>query len=203
MLTERKFGSNRASGSFCELSTRATASKAAAIRALTSVWASTRDMKASKCSGPMAYWKCSPVERPTEPWYFKEARAGKISAPILRNKIVLSFHLIFTELSDIISSLADDLTFRKTGQLSLQPRDVMKIRTLSFTFSLLVVLGGGIWFGWRWYSTPRFPEIPLSGADQALIEAIESAKQEVRQQPRSGGSWGKLAKVLAVNGYRE
>jgi tetratricopeptide (TPR) repeat protein len=79
----------------------------------------------------------------------------------------------------------------------------LTIRKLLIAASAIAILGGGGWFGWRWYSTPSIPDIPLTGADKPVVAVIEEAKQEVRKQPRSGAAWGKLGKVLAVNGYRE
>src|SRR5580692_436570 len=78
----------------------------------------------------------------------------------------------------------------------------MKLRKPLILTGIITILGAGAWFGWRWYSTPSLPDIPLTGADKPVVDAIEEAKKEVRHQPRSGATWGKLAKVLAVNGYR-
>jgi tetratricopeptide (TPR) repeat protein len=78
----------------------------------------------------------------------------------------------------------------------------MKLRKSLIATGIIALLGAGAWFGWRWYSTPSFPDIPLTGADKPVVDAIEEAKREVSKQPRSGATWGKLAKVLAVNGYR-
>src|SRR5260370_40365307 len=64
--------------------------------------------------------------------------------------------------------------------------------------AMLVVAG---WFGWRWYTTPVPPELPLERMDKAVAEVIETAFDDVRRDPRSGEAWGKLAAVTSVNGY--
>lgn len=83
------------------------------------------------------------------------------------------------------------------------PGYVMNVRRLLILSGLTAIVGAGSWFTWRWYSTPSLPEIPLSGANKPLVEAIEEAKQEVRLKPRLGATWGKLAKILVANGFRE
>jgi tetratricopeptide (TPR) repeat protein len=79
----------------------------------------------------------------------------------------------------------------------------MKLRRVLAGLILITALAGGLFFGWRWYTTPKLPHISLDGADKLTIEAVENARQEVDSQPRSGKSWGRLAMVLSVNGYLE
>ncbi|MBV9125493.1 MAG: tetratricopeptide repeat protein [Planctomycetes bacterium] len=60
---------------------------------------------------------------------------------------------------------------------------------------------GVVW----WKHRPAIPEPPtvnLSGDDPAVVEAIESAQQQVRQTSRSAAAWGKLGIVLLAHGFR-
>ncbi len=65
--------------------------------------------------------------------------------------------------------------------------------------ALALVLGAAAWFGWRWYTTPSLPDLPLEGADKGVAEVVEAARQDVRRQPRSGAAWGKLGMVLTAH----
>jgi tetratricopeptide (TPR) repeat protein len=59
------------------------------------------------------------------------------------------------------------------------------------------------WFGWRWWTTPVPPAISLAGADPAVREAIETARNEVKENPRSAAAWGQLGLVLRAHGYED
>lgn len=49
-----------------------------------------------------------------------------------------------------------------------------------------------------------FPALNLRGADKAVVEAIDSARQEVRRSPDSAGVWGRLAMILFIHdGFRD
>ena len=58
-------------------------------------------------------------------------------------------------------------------------------------------------FGYRWYTTPVPPQIHLDGVQDEVAQAVENALQNVREAPRSGAAWGKLAMVLHANGFDE
>jgi tetratricopeptide (TPR) repeat protein len=68
--------------------------------------------------------------------------------------------------------------------------------------ALLVLLaaaaGGGAWVWWRW-SAPVPPEIALEGCEPAVVRAVEAARQQVIQEPRSGQAWGHLGQVLLAH----
>ena len=76
-------------------------------------------------------------------------------------------------------------------------------RRLFVRWLLPVFLVLAAWFGWRWYTTPLPPELPLERMEKAVAEAVDKALQEVRRRPRSGEAWGQLAMVAAVNGFHE
>lgn len=67
--------------------------------------------------------------------------------------------------------------------------------------AVLVAVGG--FFVWRSRTAPELPAIDLNGADPALVAAIDAARREVSDDPRSGTAWGNLGSVLAANGYTE
>src|SRR5438067_2472062 len=45
---------------------------------------------------------------------------------------------------------------------------------------------------------PKPPAVDLTGADPAVVEAIEAAAAAVRAAPRSGNVWGRLGMLLAT-----
>jgi tetratricopeptide (TPR) repeat protein len=70
---------------------------------------------------------------------------------------------------------------------------------------LLVLALGGIGAGWWWFRihTPPIPSVPTEGADPAFVELVEKALADVRKQPRSAETWGRLGKILIANGQDE
>jgi superkiller protein 3 len=74
---------------------------------------------------------------------------------------------------------------------------------------LAVVLGAGAvagalgWFFLRPERPPEPPVLDLNGVEPAVATALESARDAVKQRPRSGAAWGLLAKALLANGYDE
>lgn len=67
----------------------------------------------------------------------------------------------------------------------------------------VLLVAAGLWWGWRWYTRPTPPEVPLDGADPEVAAVIRSAQQEVRRQPRSASSWGRLGMALMANKFEE
>jgi tetratricopeptide (TPR) repeat protein len=65
--------------------------------------------------------------------------------------------------------------------------------------ALVVLVGVGSWWGWRRFTRPEVPDIPLDGADPAIAAAVREAQEEVRQRPRSAEAWGRLGMVLCAN----
>jgi Flp pilus assembly protein TadD len=57
------------------------------------------------------------------------------------------------------------------------------------------------WYGWRWYTTPQPPEVPLDNVEPAVVKAIQAARQQVIHEPRSGAAWGELGMVLEVHRF--
>lgn len=69
--------------------------------------------------------------------------------------------------------------------------------------ALAVLLAGGLWWGWRWYTRPMPPEVPLEGADPEVAAVIRRAQDDVRRQPRSADAWGRLGMTLMANRFGE
>jgi tetratricopeptide (TPR) repeat protein len=65
----------------------------------------------------------------------------------------------------------------------------------------LVLLAGAGWYGWRWYTTPEIPAIPLDNVEAAVVKAIQTARAQVLQEPRSAATWGELGMVLEANSF--
>jgi tetratricopeptide (TPR) repeat protein len=61
----------------------------------------------------------------------------------------------------------------------------------------------GLWYGWRWYTTPVPPELPGGVTDPAVIEVVEEARREVLRHPRSAEAWGDLGMVLRAHEFRD
>src|SRR5207244_2037808 len=64
---------------------------------------------------------------------------------------------------------------------------------------LLLLLAGV----YRWYSgsVPKPPEVDTSGREPEIVAAIEAARAEAIEQPRSGKAWGRLGMVLLAHDY--
>src|SRR5438034_5577484 len=77
---------------------------------------------------------------------------------------------------------------------------VMKRRGLLIVVGLIVALSALSYSVYLWRRDPPEtapPAIDLSGADPVVAQAIEQARTEVLQQPRSAVAWGRLGMVLA------
>jgi tetratricopeptide (TPR) repeat protein len=79
----------------------------------------------------------------------------------------------------------------------------MKIRRRLVIVGTVLGLVGASWFGWRWYTTPPLPNIPLEGVSEEKVERITKAVESVRQNRRSGKAWGELGLTLLANGFHE
>src|SRR6266700_33282 len=64
-------------------------------------------------------------------------------------------------------------------------------------------LGYGVYLWRREPAETAPPTIDLSGADPGVVQAIEQARTEVRQQPRSAVAWGRLGTLLAVHDFAD
>jgi tetratricopeptide (TPR) repeat protein len=64
-----------------------------------------------------------------------------------------------------------------------------------------IVLAAALLYGAYWYTAPAPPEIDLTGAAPAVVEAVEAARAAVRHAPRSAQAWGQLGMVLFANEY--
>jgi tetratricopeptide (TPR) repeat protein len=61
---------------------------------------------------------------------------------------------------------------------------------------LIVVMGGLGWYGWRRWNAPKPPVIVLGQDDPELAEAIEKARQKIKDSPYSAERWGELGMLL-------
>lgn len=77
----------------------------------------------------------------------------------------------------------------------------MKPRKFLTTLVLLGLVIAAGRYGWRRYTTPVPPVVPLNGASKEKIEKIESATEAVRRNGRSGRAWGELGLTLMANGF--
>ncbi|HTU89466.1 MAG TPA: tetratricopeptide repeat protein [Gemmataceae bacterium] len=71
---------------------------------------------------------------------------------------------------------------------------------------LSVGVAGAAGLGWRLWLRPRPVEPPgvePAGVDPAIFRAVERARAEVRQQPSSAQSWGRLGMILLVHQFRD
>lgn len=66
---------------------------------------------------------------------------------------------------------------------------------------LTAAAGAAVFFAWRWLTTPAVPEVALDRTDTPLVQLVEQAQTDVRRQPRTGKTWGKLGMVLAANSF--
>jgi tetratricopeptide (TPR) repeat protein len=69
-----------------------------------------------------------------------------------------------------------------------------------------VVLGLGLAAGgYLWLGRPAasLPDVPLEGAEPAVVQALQAALAEVRRQPASAKAWGELAMLLRACEYAE
>ena len=76
----------------------------------------------------------------------------------------------------------------------------MKTRKLLVGVAALGVIAAG-WYGWRDYTTPVPPNIPLEGVAKEKAEKIGQATEAVRRDGRSGEAWGELGLTLLANGF--
>lgn len=80
------------------------------------------------------------------------------------------------------------------------PRRSRRRRLLILLGALALAAGAG-WLGWRWAAAPAPPAVELAGADPAVAEAVEAAREEVRRSPRSARAWGRLGMVLRAHDF--
>jgi tetratricopeptide (TPR) repeat protein len=66
-------------------------------------------------------------------------------------------------------------------------------------FAILTMLGAGALVWWWFRPLPLDPPLPPGIQDAEVREAIEHARQEVLNQPRSASAWGLLGRTLHVH----
>jgi tetratricopeptide (TPR) repeat protein len=66
----------------------------------------------------------------------------------------------------------------------------------------MAALAAGLgWHLWRRPTAAEPPEIALAGADPAVVEAVEAARDRVRQEPYSIAAWGHLGRLLRATDF--
>jgi tetratricopeptide (TPR) repeat protein len=82
---------------------------------------------------------------------------------------------------------------------AVRPRPrLMWFCSAAFAVAVMAAVG---WYGWLWYTTPAPPAAPLNGAEPAVVQAVEAARKQVRQNGRSAAAWGQLGKILRAHAY--
>jgi tetratricopeptide (TPR) repeat protein len=81
---------------------------------------------------------------------------------------------------------------------SLRARLVRWVIAISLPAALALGLAGWLW---QRGPTPEPPAVPLEGAEPRVAQLIQAESAAVRQQPRSGPTWGRLGQVLRVHGF--
>jgi tetratricopeptide (TPR) repeat protein len=92
-----------------------------------------------------------------------------------------------------------------TGPVQLSPTPTRGARRRRLLVLLLVLAGGvgGLaWYVWRQRETVDPPTVDPAGAEPEVLAAIEAAREEVRQAPRSAEAWGQLGNVLMAHEFR-
>ncbi len=65
--------------------------------------------------------------------------------------------------------------------------------------------GAGIYFGWfrtSPHSPPDPPNADMTGADEAVVQAVAAARKQVLESPRAAAVWGRLGMLLLAHVYR-
>jgi tetratricopeptide (TPR) repeat protein len=78
---------------------------------------------------------------------------------------------------------------------------IMRVRTLLIGAALAGSVALAACLGWRAYTTPAPPALPLGRMEKPVAAAVGDALQKVRRQPRSAAAWGDLGLVLSANRY--
>jgi tetratricopeptide (TPR) repeat protein len=69
--------------------------------------------------------------------------------------------------------------------------------------TLVVLLVAAGWLGWRWYTTPQLPDLPLERMEADVAQEVREAMEAVRSAPRSAEAWGRLGMTLGANRHQD
>src|SRR5262245_58919342 len=79
----------------------------------------------------------------------------------------------------------------------------MRTRRIVLVVAVLLIGSACVVAYLRWRRPAPVPEFDLTGAEPAVREAIDTARERVVKEPSSGRAWGRLGQVLLANGYDE
>jgi tetratricopeptide (TPR) repeat protein len=87
------------------------------------------------------------------------------------------------------------MSFSSTDALAttMPPPASRRKRWLPTVFLLVALLASGLWWAWPWYETPTLPDFAFEAADPAVMEAVETARQAVLDEPRSAAAFARQA----------
>src|SRR5258705_5533450 len=77
------------------------------------------------------------------------------------------------------------------------------LRRILLGTAAVALLASGSWLGWRWYTTPVPPRVPLDDVNQETAEIVNKAMKRVGDQPRSGKAWAEMGLALKATGFAE
>jgi tetratricopeptide (TPR) repeat protein len=77
-----------------------------------------------------------------------------------------------------------------------------RILLVASVLAATVLAGSGVWYVWWREPPPSPPEVALDGADPAVVQVVQAAREKVKHEPRSGAAWGRLAMTLQANDFR-
>jgi tetratricopeptide (TPR) repeat protein len=77
----------------------------------------------------------------------------------------------------------------------------MRRKLAVIAVAVVAVAAVGAVLGWRWLRADPVPQFDLTEAEPAVQSVIESARERVVKEPRSGRAWGHLGQALLANGY--
>ena len=66
-----------------------------------------------------------------------------------------------------------------SGTGDRRPAARRRVRRWLYLMVATAAAAAGLWYGWRWYTTPVPPELPGGVTDPAVIEVVEEARREV------------------------
>jgi len=86
-------------------------------------------------------------------------------------------------------------------RVARQPFDARTLLSRVLLGGAMVLGGWTAYQGWQRVTAPPPPEIELGHVELPVAEAIQAARQRVREHPHSAAMWGELAMVLMAHSF--